>query len=604
MFKFLKGALTAAIFFMAMSFLMTGCMFTDPFLGLLISGEDLEENLGRTGLTIIDARTIGYEDGHIPGAINMLFNDPEYVDDSMKLKPVAELEPILGQLGLTRDMIFVIYDDTTASFGAAGRIFWMLEYLGCPNVHVLNGGWDKWSADGRPTETTPNTLPAAAFTADVQEDTLMEKSYLEGRLADDDFVVIDSRTDEEFNGWTLYGESRGGHITGALQIPYEWFFKEDKTILDYPDLKELFESRGITTDKEVTSYCTVGIRSGFIYFVLRTLGYPRVSNYDGSIVEWSADGSLPMEELVNYEKLVYTQWVQQLMAGGNPPSYTNNTYVIVEASWGHEDEDWTESDYAGGHIPGSYHINTDEFEGQILPDPSIENPLWFLWPPQYLQPAIEAMGITVDTTVVVYSCTDLTAAARLWWVLTYAGVADVRLYNGTFAKWMADGGEVETTSTDRPAPVDFGATVPVHPEYRATTDYVEAHYLDVGVMMADDRSWPEYIGEASGYDYYDKKGRIPGAVWAHWGPDTYTGDDYFDSQDTTLRSWTENESMWAREGITGDKEVIFYCGSGWRSSVAFFEAYMMGWPTIRNYSDGWMGWSSAEPANPVETGEP
>ena len=272
MFKFLKGTLTATIFFMAMSFLMTGCMFTDPFLGLLISREDLEENLGRTGLTIIDARTTGYDEGHITGAINMLFNDPDYVDDSMKLKPVAELESELGELGLTRDMIFVIYDDTTASFGAAGRIFWMLEYLGCPNVHVLNGGWDKWGADGRPTETTPNTLPAATFTADVQDDTLMEKSYLEGRLADDDFVVIDSRTGEEFNGWTLYGEARGGHITGAVQIPYEWFFKEDKTILDVADLKELFESRGITTDKEVTSYCTVGIRSGFIYFVLRTLG--------------------------------------------------------------------------------------------------------------------------------------------------------------------------------------------------------------------------------------------------------------------------------------------------------------------------------------------
>lgn len=583
---------------------LKGCTFTDPFLGLLVSGVDLEANLGRAGLTIIDARTAGYDEGHIPGAINLLFADTDYVDAGMKLKPVADLERALSGAGLTRNMIFVIYDDTTASFGAAGRIFWMLEYLGCSNVHILNGGWDKWSADGRPTETTPNTLPAALFTARVQENVLMQKDYLASRRADDDFMVIDSRTDEEYNGWTLYGESRGGHITGALQIPYEWFFKEDKTVLDYADLKALLESRGITTDKEVTSYCTIGIRSGFVYFILRLLGYPRASNYDGSIVEWSADGSLPMEKLARYERLVYTQWVQQLMAGENPPTYSNDNYVIVEASWGLEDEDWTEDDYAGGHIPGSYHINTDEFEGQVLPDPSIENPLWFLWPPQYLQPAIEAMGISADTTVVVYSCLDLTAAARLWWVLTYAGVSDVRLYNGTFAKWVADGGAVETASTARPAPVDFGATVPLHSEYIATTDYVEAHYLDTGVTMADDRSWPEYIGEESGYSYYDKKGRIPGARWAHWGPDTYAGDDYFDSQDTTLRSWTEIKSMWGSEGITGDKEVIFYCGSGWRSSVAFFEAYMMGWPAIRNYSDGWMGWSSAEPANPVETGIP
>ena len=579
-----------------------GCMYADPFISLLISGDELEANLGKAGLVVIDARSAGYEAGHIPGAISLEWSD--YVKEDMNLKTTRELEEQLGEAGLSNDMVFVVYDDTTTSWGAAGRVFWMLEYLGCSKVHVLNGGWDKWTADGKATETASNTLPRARFAARVQNEALMTKDRLADRLGDDDFVVIDSRTDEEFNGWTLYGEARGGHITGAVQMPYAWFFKEDKTILDYADLKSLFDSYGITSDKEVTSYCTVGIRSGFIYFVLRTLGYPRVSNYDGSIAEWSADSSLPMEKLARYDRLVYTEWVQQLMAGENPPTYSNDDHVIVEASWGQEDEDWTEDDYAGGHIPGSYHVNTDEFEGQVLPDPSIENPLWFLWPPQYLQPAIEAMGISADTTVVIYSCLDLTAAARLWWVLTYAGVEDVRLYNGTFAKWVADGGEVETTSTARPAPVSFNLTVPVHPEYIATTDYVEVHYQDAGVIMADDRSWPEYIGEVSGYSYYDKKGRIPGARWAHWGPDTGTGDDYWDGQDTTLRSWTEIEVMWADEGITGDKEVIFYCGSGWRSSIAFFEAYMMGWPSIRNYSDGWMGWSSAEPANPVETGEP
>ena len=583
-----------------MLWLLPACKRTYPNANLLWSADQLAEKLGSGSVIIIDTRAKGYDTAHIPGAIALHWSACS--TPTKMLKPAAELEALLGAAGIARDSTIVIYDDTIYSWGAAGRLFWTLEYLGCADVHILNGGWDKWEADARPTETTANTLPATTFTSAVEESVVATTEHIKDRLDDTDFAVIDTRTDEEYNGWKLYGEARGGHIPGSVQIPYAWNFNSDKTILAYADLKALLDERGITRRKEVAAYCTVGIRSGFQYFLLRLMGFRKCSNYDGSIVEWALDTTATMESLPNYDRLVYTEWVQQLTDNETPPTYTNDNYVIVEASWGLEDEDWTESDYAGGHIPGSFHINTDEFEGQTLPDPSIENPLWFLWPSEYLKPAIEAMGITADTTVVVYSCMDLTAAARLWWVLTYAGVADVRLYNGTFAKWVADGGEVEMASTARPAPVDFGATVPVHPEYKAETVYVEAHYQDAGVIMADDRSWPEYIGEVSGYDYYDKKGRIPGAVWAHWGPDTGTGDDYFDGQDTTLRSWSEIKSMWADEGITGDKEVIFYCGSGWRSSIAFFEAHMMGWDNVRNYSDGWMGWSSAKPANPIETG--
>lgn len=591
-------------FFLCFSllWLLPACKPNYPNSRLLWSADSLEQKLSSDGLIIIDARAEGYDTAHIPGAIALHWK--ACATPALMLKSVSELELQLGAAGITRDSTIVIYDDTTASWGSAGRMFWMFEYLGCTDVHVLNGGWDKWVADARQTDATPVTLNPATFTAEANESITATTSHISERLGEADFAVIDTRTDEEYNGWQLYGEARGGHIPGAVQIPYAWNFNADKTILAYADLKALLEDRGITRRKEVTAYCTVGIRSGFQYFLLRLMGFRKCSNYDGSIVEWALDSNKEMAALPNYDRLVDTGWVQQLTDNATPATYTNDSYVIVEASWGQEDEDWTEGDYAGGHIPGSYHVNTDEFEGQILPDPTIDNPLWFLWPPQYLEPAIEAMGITKDTTVVVYSCMDLTAAARLWWVLTYAGVADVRLYNGTFAKWIADGGAIETTRTERPAAVTFGATVPVHPEYRAETAYVEAHYQDAGVVMADDRSWPEYIGEVTGYDYYDKKGRIPGAAWAHWGPDTYAGDDYFDSQDTTLRSWAEVKSMWAAEGITADKEVIFYCGSGWRSSVAFFMAHMMGWPNIRNYSDGWMGWSSAEPLNPIETGRP
>ncbi len=141
-----------------------------------------------------------------------------------------------------------------------------------------------------------NTLPASKFKAAVKASRKATKEHIMKKLGTKNFAVVDSRTDEEYNGWQLYGEARGGHIPGAVQIPYAWFFNSDKTVLKYSDLKTMFESRGITRKKEVTAYCTVGIRSGFVYFLYRLMGYPKASNYDGSIAEWSADTSLPMEK--------------------------------------------------------------------------------------------------------------------------------------------------------------------------------------------------------------------------------------------------------------------------------------------------------------------
>jgi len=111
-----------------------------------------QEHLFDAGVVIVDARSAeAYNAGHIPGAISMPWQ--QFSDSGLNLKPVPELETMLGAAGIKRDTWMIIYDDTTASWGAAGRLFWMLEYLGCPNVRILDGGWDKWAADGNETET-------------------------------------------------------------------------------------------------------------------------------------------------------------------------------------------------------------------------------------------------------------------------------------------------------------------------------------------------------------------------------------------------------------------------------------------------------------------
>lgn len=575
-----------------------------PNANLLVSADSLQKSLNVKGLVVIDARTSGYETAHIPKAINLKFGD--FFIPGTGLLPVANLEAKLSQAGLTRDMTIVIYDDTTASFGAAGRIFWMLEYLGCEDVHILDGGWDKWVADSRPTEATTNSLPVASFVAQVNENVRSTKTAIRNKLQNNTFVIIDARADEEYTGWQRYGEARGGHIPGAVQIPYEWYFKQDKTVQKYGDLKSMFESRGVTQDKEVTAYCTVGIRSGFTYFLLRLMGYQQASNYDASIVEWAADSSLPMEKMANYHSLVYAQWVKDLIDGKNPPTYSGKGYVILYTTWTaryYENRtDYIGTNYETGHIPGAIFLDTYSIEngpnseyGDGYQHPSEGNAK----PISELQQLFGGLGITKDTTVVVYADDEIAmmTAGRMAWSLLLAGVDDVRILNGGFNAWVKNGGPVETTPRTLP-PVTFGLDSG-NPQYLATMDDVKGviNGTVMNTAIADDRSWEEYIGDSNSYyPYFFALGRIPTARWiGDWGELTRS-----DAQ--SLRTYTEVEALWRNAGFTPYKKMYFYCGTGWRSGLHTFYAFLLGWPAA-NYDGSWFEWSYY-PENPKETGIP
>lgn len=566
-----------------------------PNADLLVSADSLQASLN-TGLVIIDARSVtAYSAGHIPGAVNIQHS--AYWSKGSGLKDTAIVADQLGAAGIARDRKIVIYDNTTDSWGAAGRLFWMLEYLGCGDVHLLNGGWDKWAADNRPVQTAAVTLPAATFTPQVKSSAKTDSGHIATRLYDKDFAVVDTRTDEEYLGWQLYGETRGGHIPRAVNIPYAWFYNSDKTALGYQELKSILESRGITTDKEVTANCTAGIRSGYVYFLLRLMGYTRCSNYDASIWDWADNTTLPMEKAPNYATAVYPGWVKALIdyhkpgsTSNAPPQYSYDRahkYLIFETQWGSIDEmnkGWADNSYLLGHIPGAIHSNSDTYENGF--------PRWFLLPDAELKTAVGSMGITPDTTVVVYSNSSI-FAARLWWILKYAGVSDVRFLNGGIQQWTASGYPLETT-VNNPVPTTYSGAI--NASYIATTPYVAANYNVATTQLVDVRAGSEYTGLISGYGYLVNKGRIPNSIWA------YNADDsslvYRDS-DGTLRSYEEIRSLWSSLGITStlsatqfDKETIFYCGGGYRSSLSFFYAHLMGYTNIRNYSNGWAEWST------------
>ncbi len=587
---------------------------------LLVSADSLAKSLGKSGLVVIDARPkTAYDQGHIPGAINLIHGN--FWTWGSGLKPLDELQSLLGNAGISRNGTYVIYDDTTASWGAAGRIFWMLEYLGCYDVHLLNGGWDKWSAENRAMETGPRNLSPVSFAASVDNAVRATKESILNRLPNKDLVVIDARTDEEYLGWQLYGEARGGHIPGAVSIPYAWFYNSDNTVLSCKDLKTVFESRGVTSDKEVIANCTTGIRSGFVYFALRLLGYPRIANYDASIVEWAADSSYPMEQAPNFSHIVYPGWVKSVINGETPPTFpAGNSYVLFECSWGA-----TSSAYNAGHIPNAVHFDTNNVEARdyLNPDnPAVSDAneiVWDLVKDSLLQERLRNMGVNDNTTVIVYGKSS-SATTRVYWALRYAGV-DVRFLNGGYSMWIANGGEVDTTVHE---PVSVG-NLTIHPQnqLKALTPEVlayAAHYRSNGTIPSDTivvdvRKMEEYIGAVVGYNdpNITRKGRIPGAVWGYEASKAV----YMDT-DETLRSYTEIRDLWEARGITSDKTLIFYCGTGWRSTLAFLYADIMGFPSIKNY-DSWYVWATFyeyetgsihrdnacnDPNMPVDTGWP
>jgi thiosulfate/3-mercaptopyruvate sulfurtransferase len=275
--------------------------------------------------------------------------------------------------------------------------------------------------------------------------------------------------------------------------------------------------------------------------------------------------------------------------------------VIVHAHYRNRDA------YLSGHIPGAIDMDTLALEAPET---------WNRRSPSELKRALEAHGITSDTTVVLYgkfmspdnkdpfpgSAAGDIGAMRCVFIMLYAGVKDVRILNGGFQSWTDEGYEISyEDEPKRPVP-EFGADIPGHPELAVDTPEAKQMLASRHEELVCVRSWPEYIGEVSGYNYIEAKGRIPGAVFADCGSDAYHMENYRNF-DLTTREYNEIEKIWKKSGITPDKHLAFYCGTGWRGSEAWFNAWLMGWPRVAVYDGGWFEWS-ADPANPFETGVP
>ena len=269
---------------------------------LLIDTETLEKNLGRPGLVILDVRgKAAYAfGGHIPGAVHSTwhdYSDPNAVAKGLLNPNLSAIEQKIRALGISQDTDVVIYSNPFDNWGDEGRMFWMLEYLGLDKLRILDGGWVKWVAEKRRYEHGVNNPQAGTFKAAPRPDRIAMKDELKQivKRPHPEMMLLDARSLEEYVGKEIAGIPRPGHIPSAVNVPWNGFLNPDATLKDTHAIKASLEERGLHEGQEVVCYCTGGVRSAWVYFVLRVVGYPRVRNYPGSWWEWSRDFAAPTE---------------------------------------------------------------------------------------------------------------------------------------------------------------------------------------------------------------------------------------------------------------------------------------------------------------------
>ena len=267
----------------------------------LIDTETLAQNLGREGLVVVDVRGPAAYSSHIPGAVQTSwheYSDPEATAKGLLDPDIFRLEQRIRALGINNSSDVVIYSNPFDNWGDEGRMFWMLEYLGHPSVMVLDGGWVKWTEEHRPFEHQPVKPAPGDFQASLKPEVMMLKDELKKlvKRPHPESFILDARSTEEYAGKEIDGLPRAGHIPSAVNISWNGFLKPDGTVKDLEKVRGMFAEFGLHPDLEVITYCLGGVRSAWVYFLLRLIGYEKVRNYPGSWWEWSRDFAAPAEK--------------------------------------------------------------------------------------------------------------------------------------------------------------------------------------------------------------------------------------------------------------------------------------------------------------------
>lgn len=275
--------------------------FANP--SALVTAEWAQEHLDDPSVRFVevDVDTDAYETGHIPGAV--AWNWTSQLSDGIRRDIVSreDLSALLSSSGIGSDTHIVLYGDNNNWFAAWA--YWQLKLFGTENVSILDGGRVFWLAHDLPLSKDVPSYQASGI--QLPEPDFSKRAFRDdvlSRLGDDDLTLIDVRSPAEFSGEVLsppgMGETaqRGGHIPGAASAPWAQTVNEDGTFRSADELREHYEAKGVSDDKEVITYCRIGERSSHSWFVIsELLGHTNVKNYDGSWTEWGSMINVPIE---------------------------------------------------------------------------------------------------------------------------------------------------------------------------------------------------------------------------------------------------------------------------------------------------------------------
>jgi thiosulfate/3-mercaptopyruvate sulfurtransferase len=283
----------------------------------LISTAELADSLAQPNLRIFDCTTtLDYQPpgsgvpyivvprrdsfgaGHVPGA-GFLDLQGEFSDNDTKLRfmmpATAQLEAAFGRHGVGNDSFVVLYSIGTMMW--ATRLWWMLKSLGFDNVAVLDGGLDKWKAEGRALESGPaKGYAAATFRAHPRAGYFVDKNDVLAAKGERDTIVVNALNEQLHKGLEPSRYGRPGHIPGSCNVSAAAMVDPaTKAFVPLADAEKKFAAQGFSRDKRVVAYCGGGISATIDLFMLHRLGYDKLTLYDASMGEWAMDEALPIE---------------------------------------------------------------------------------------------------------------------------------------------------------------------------------------------------------------------------------------------------------------------------------------------------------------------
>lgn len=273
----------------------------------LVSTDWLADRLGDTSIVPIDAtwhmpdtgRSASgeYQESHIAGAV---FFDIDEIADTQSDLPhtfpnTHVFQSAVRALGISNDDTLIVYDNSPSK--TAARTWWMFRAMGHDKVYMLDGGFQKWTAEGRETTSENTSREESYFVASYRPELFRDTNGLVNNISSKQEQVVDARAAGRFDGSMPEPRAglRGGHIPGAQSLPFLNLYNEDNTLKGSKDLKEAIAAAGVDLEQPIVTSCGSGVTACNLALAFALLGKWDVAVYDGSWTEWGGNPRLPIE---------------------------------------------------------------------------------------------------------------------------------------------------------------------------------------------------------------------------------------------------------------------------------------------------------------------